>query len=70
MTEFDLTGWLLSDALANLHDRGITPEVVFSVAPVKSYEQAGRTPRVVRFCNGQLLVSWFKDGLPEAVNED
>lgn len=65
MTEIDLNGWLLSDALAHLQGLGINPQVVYSVAPVKSFDLSGRTPRVVRFANGQLLVSWFKDAKPE-----
>ncbi|HPY94069.1 MAG TPA: hypothetical protein PLR12_01450 [Clostridia bacterium] len=65
MTSEQLAGLRLEDALAILKQEGITPEVVISGPPRPPQRADGRSLRVVRYVNNQLLCSHFRDAMPE-----
>ncbi len=62
-----LIGLDLEDALEIARLDGIKPRILFSDAPFFTADDlVGRTPRVVRVQDGELLVSHFRTQDPEA----
>lgn len=66
MTMPSLIGMPLPEALQILRKAGIEPEVLISMPPRPVQGMEGRSPRVVRYQNQQLLCSYFRDADPEA----
>lgn len=65
MTQDELLGLSLEQALEILRQAEVDVEIIYSDAPNASFDRKGRTPRVVKYANHQLLVSFFRDGKPE-----
>lgn len=65
MTQLELAGLPLDEAMQALSAEGIQAEVVCAMPLGRDYSSDKRTMRVVRLRGHQLLVSLFKDGAPE-----
>jgi hypothetical protein len=61
-----LMGMRLDEAVVLLKAAGIEPIIEYADPPFLSFDRSGRTPRVVLFKDGTLLVSNFRDSVPEA----
>ena len=65
MTQLELAGMKLEEALALLEKDGVQAEVIYAMPSGHRVDESGRSARVVRFDGKQLLVSLFRDGMPE-----
>lgn len=65
MTSECLRGLPLETALAILLEKGIIPEIAYSEPPGGYRDMSGRTARVVRYEDGLILCSHFRDAMPE-----
>ena len=61
-----LRGLTLDEAVTLLNASGIEPVIEIADPPFEVFDKNGRTPRVVLSSGGRLLVSYFRDGVPEA----
>lgn len=65
--EDSLRGLSLKEALKILRAKGINPELCYTKSVGKQRDQLGLTPRVLRFQNNQLLISYFQDNLEDNI---